>query len=153
MIGAAIRRFLCGVTFLALAGLALAGSLPTAAQSAAVGIETQLPLPRFVTLRSDEINLRAGPGVNYPIEWIYRRRGMPVEVVAEFESWRKVRDWQGTVGWVHQSMLDGRRGALVTGGERILRLEPAATAAGVARLEAGGVARTKSRTVDWCILV
>ena len=147
MIGAAIRRFLCGVTFLVLAGAPLA-----AAAQSAVGTETQLPLPRFVTLRSNEINLRAGPGVNYPIEWIYHRRGMPVEVVAEFESWRRVRDWQGTVGWVHQSMLDGRRGALITGGERILRRDPAATAAGVARLEPGVIARLKSCTDEWCLL-
>jgi len=125
--------------------------LPAPAQSA-VGTETQLPLPRFVTLRSSEINLRAGPGVNYPIEWIYHRRGMPVEVVAEYDSWRKIRDWQGTEGWVHQSMLDGRRGALITGGERILRRDPAATAAGVARLEPGVIARLKSCAADWCLL-
>ena len=112
---AILRRWRSLAVLLALA----AAPLPAAAQSA-VGTETQLPLPRFVSLRSNEINLRTGPGSNYPIVWIYQRRGMPVEVVAEFESWRKIRDWQGTVGWVHQSMLDGRRGALVIGGERIL---------------------------------
>jgi SH3-like domain-containing protein len=147
MIGAAIRRFLCGIFLLAFVG----APLSTAAQ-AGVGTETQLPLPRFVTLRSNEINLRAGPGINYPIEWIYRRRGMPVEVVAEFDSWRKVRDWQGTEGWVHQSMLDGRRGALIISGERILRHDPAAGAAGVARLEPGVIARLKSCNADWCLL-
>ncbi|MFM9843620.1 MAG: SH3 domain-containing protein [Dongiaceae bacterium] len=125
--------------------------LPAAAQSA-VGTETQLPLPRFVSLRSNEINLRTGPGSNYPIVWIYQRRGMPVEVVAEFESWRKIRDWQGTVGWVHQSMLDGRRGALVIGGERILRHEPAPGAPGVARLQAGVIGRLTECDADWCRL-
>jgi SH3-like domain-containing protein len=128
-----------------------AAPLPAAGQ-ATVGTETQLPLPRFVTLRSNEINLRTGPGSNYPIVWIYQRRGMPVEVVAEFESWRKIRDWQGTVGWVHQSMLDGRRGALVIGGERILRHEPAISAAGVARLQAGVIGRIQSCEADWCRL-
>jgi SH3-like domain-containing protein len=128
-----------------------AAPLPASGQ-ATVGTETQLPLPRFVTLRSNEINLRTGPGSNYPIVWIYQRRGMPVEVVAEFESWRKIRDWQGTVGWVHQSMLDGRRGALVIGGERILRHEPAISAAGVARLQDGVIGRIKSCEADWCRL-
>jgi SH3-like domain-containing protein len=75
-----------------------------------------------------------------------------VEVVAEFESYRKIRDWQGTVGWVHQSMLDGRRGALVIGGERILRHEPAVDAPGVARLQAGVIGRIKSCEADWCLL-
>lgn len=132
--------------------LALAAAPLCAAAQTAVGTETQLPLPRFVSLRSNEINLRTGPGVNYPVEWVYRRRGMPVEVVAEFDSWRKVRDWQGTVGWVHQSMLDGRRGALIIGGERILRREPAAGAAGVARLEPGVIARLKECGSEWCLL-
>jgi SH3-like domain-containing protein len=126
-----------------------AAPLPATAQSA-VGTETQLPLPRFVSLRSNEINLRTGPGSNYPIVWLYQRRGMPVEVVAEFESWRKIRDWQGTVGWVHQSMLDGRRGALVIGGERILRRDPAAAAPGVARLQAGVIVRLGVCESDWC---
>ncbi len=57
-----------------------------------------LPLPRFDSLRSGEVNLRTGPGVRYPVDWIYTRREMPVEVIAEFEAWRKNRDWQGTEG-------------------------------------------------------
>jgi SH3-like domain-containing protein len=148
MIGAAIVGRWRAIALL----LGLALMPPGAAAQSALGTETQLPLPRFVSLRSNEINLRTGPGINYPIEWIYRRRGMPVEVVAEFESWRKVRDWQGTVGWVHQSMLDGRRGALIIGGERILRREPDDGAAGVARLRPGVVARLKECGAEWCLL-
>jgi len=84
-----------------------------------------LPLPRFVSLRSDEVNLRTGPGVRYPVDWIYTRRDMPVEVIAEFEAWRKIRDWQGTEGWVHQSMLSARRMVVVIGPQqRRLRSEP-----------------------------
>ncbi|HEY7690254.1 MAG TPA: SH3 domain-containing protein [Dongiaceae bacterium] len=123
-----------------------------AAADTALGTETQLPLPRFVSLRSNEINLRTGPGINYPVEWVYHRRGMPVEVVAEYDSWRKIRDWQGTEGWVHQSMLDGRRGALIVGGERILRREPMAGAAGVARLEPGVIVQLKECGAGWCRL-
>ena len=71
---------------------------------------TGLPLPRFVTLRANEVNLRSGPGTRYPIDWVYRRSGMPVEIIDEFDTWRRIRDWQGTEGWVHQSMVQGRRG-------------------------------------------
>ena len=83
-----------------------------------------LPLPRFVSLRSDEVNLRSGPGVRYPVDWIYSRRDLPVEVIAEFEAWRKIRDWQGTEGWVDQSLLAAKRMIVVVGGEHGLRSEP-----------------------------
>lgn len=72
-----------------------------------------LPLPRFVSLRTDPVNLRTGPGVRYPVEWVYVRRGLPVEVIAEFETWRRIRDIDGAEGWVHQSMLSARRTAIV----------------------------------------
>jgi SH3-like domain-containing protein len=80
-----------------------------------------LPIPRFVSLRTDPVNLRTGPGVRYPVEWVYMRRRLPVEIVAEFETWRQVRDPEGTEGWVHQSMLSGRRTGVVTGEPRPLR--------------------------------
>lgn len=96
-----------------------------------------LPLPRFVSLRSDEVNLRTGPGVRYPVDWIYNRRDLPVEVVAEFEAWRKIRDWQGTEGWVHQSMLSGRRMIVILGQTRKLRRESNDTSDAVAMIEAG----------------
>lgn len=71
------------------------------AQATAKGPKTGLPLPRFVSLRSGEVNLRTGPGARYPVEWVLVYRHMPVEIIAEFDTWRKIRDWQGTVGWVH----------------------------------------------------
>ena len=77
-----------------------AGSGPAAAQS-----ETGLPVPRFVTLRADEVNLRTGPGEQYPIEWIYVRAGLPVEIIAEFGNWRRIRDFEGIEGWVFHSLL------------------------------------------------
>ena len=72
-----------------------------------------LPLPRFVSLKSDRVNLRAGPGTDYPAAWVFRRAGLPLEVIKEFETWRQVRDAEGTSGWVLQSFLSGRRTALV----------------------------------------
>ena len=82
---------------------------------------TNLPLPRFVSLRTDPINMRTGPGVRYPVEWVYTRRGLPVEVVAEFDTWRRINDLDGSNGWIHTSMLSARRTAVVTGGLRPLR--------------------------------
>lgn len=98
---------------------------------------TALPIPRFVSLRTDPINLRAGPGVRYPVEWVYVRRRLPVEVIAEFDTWRQIRDPDGAEGWVHQTMLSGRRTALVTAASAPLRREGADTAAELARVEKG----------------
>ncbi|HZF33607.1 MAG TPA: SH3 domain-containing protein [Candidatus Angelobacter sp.] len=115
-----------------------------------LGSETKLPIPRFVSLRSNEVNLRTGPGTNYPVDWVFVRRGLPVEVVAEFDVWRKIRDWQGTIGWVHQSMLDGKRTARVTGEERELRSDPAESASIVARLAPGAIGRLLECEGAWC---
>jgi SH3-like domain-containing protein len=115
-----------------------------------VGNETKLPLPRFVSLRSNEVNLRTGPGTTYPVDWVYVRRGLPVEVIAEFDVWRKIRDWQGTVGWVHQSMLDGRRTALIAGAERALHRDPTDGSAAVARLAPGVIGRLLNCDGAWC---
>ncbi|HEX9461814.1 MAG TPA: SH3 domain-containing protein [Alphaproteobacteria bacterium] len=107
-------------------------------------------LPRYVSLRSDEVNLRTGPGVRYPVDWVLQRRHMPVEVLAEFENWRKIRDWQGTEGWVHQSMLSGRRYAIVTGEIRALHRQADPAAPAVARLEPGVVAQIMECKDQWC---
>ncbi len=71
--------------------------------------ETGLALPRMVSLRSSLINARSGPGSRYPIEWVYKQKGAPVEIIAEFELWRKIKDWDGSESWVHKAMLSGRR--------------------------------------------
>src|SRR5438876_886029 len=90
---------------LAIAFLAVCHAVPAA--------EKNLPVPRFVSLRSEQVNVRTGPGERYPIEWVFTRRDLPVEIVAEFENWRKIRDSEGSEGWVHQRMLAGRRSVLV----------------------------------------
>jgi SH3-like domain-containing protein len=111
-----------------------------------------LPLPRFVSLRSDEVNLRTGPGVRYPLDWIYTRRDLPVEVIAEFETWRKIRDWQGTEGWVHQSMLSARRMAVIVQGRKKLKAEPDDGAVALAQLDTNVVVRllTCPRDKNFC---
>ena len=120
------------------------------ASAAAVGTETGLPIPRYVTLRAKEVNVRAGPGARYPIEWVYQRPNLPVEVIAEFDTWRKIRDSDGVEGWVHQQMLSGRRTVVVIGGERLLRRGPEPAAPPVARLEPGAVGGLEGCQRDWC---
>lgn len=109
-----------------------------------------LPLPRYVSLKKDEVNVRAGPGAQYPIEWIFSRQHMPVEVLQEFQHWRKVRDVEGAEGWVHSSMLSAKRYALVTGETRMLRRRPEAEAALAARLEPGVIAQILECQGQWC---
>ena len=96
---------------------------------------TGLPLPRFVSLRANEVNLRTGPGVQYPIDWVFRRQNLPVEIIAEFKTWRKIRDWQGEQGWIHQSMVGGKRTVIITGNTRNLRSKANAKSPSVARVE------------------
>jgi SH3-like domain-containing protein len=109
--------------------------LSAAAASAAA--QSDAEMPRYDSLQADEVNLRTGPGVRYPIEWVFQRRGLPVEVIQSFDTWRKIRDWEGTEGWVHQTMLWGQRFAVVVGELRTLRREPAPDAAPVAHVEPG----------------
>jgi SH3-like domain-containing protein len=111
-----------------------------------------LPLPRWASLRADEVNLRSGPGTRYPIEWVYHRRDLPVQIEREFEGWRLIEDPDGVKGWVHQATLTGRRSFVVTGGERVLRRSAAEDAAPVAVLKPGVVGRIRpcEAHAAWC---
>lgn len=127
--------------------LALLAPAPVLAQAA----RENLPIPRFVSLRSEEVNLRTGPGVRYPVEWVFVRRQMPVEILQEFENWRRVRDREGTEGWVHQSMLTGRRTGVVLGeAPRELKRRPEEAAPGLARIEPGVIATLIECAGAWC---
>ena len=125
---------------------------PPAAPAPDKGTTTGLPLPRFAALRADEVNLRAGPGTRYPIEWVYKRRDLPVEIEREFEVWRLVRDSDGIRGWVHEATLIGRRSFEVVHSDATLRAAPRETAAPVAILKPGVIGRIRSCAAgsDWC---
>ena len=125
---------------------------PKAADDPAKGSVTGRPLPRFATLRADEVNFRAGPGRRYPIEWLYKRRGLPVEIEREFEVWRLVVAPDGAKGWVHEATLMGRRALLVTGAERVLHERPQESSRAVAILKPGvlGHIRACDAGSDWC---
>ena len=116
------------------------------------GTSTGLSLPRWVSFRADEVNLRTGPGMQYPIDWVYHRRDYPVQVLREFEVWRLIVEQDGTKGWVHQATLTGRRGFAVQTGEPVLRSAPADTADPVARLVTGVVGHIRKCPSGsaWC---
>ncbi len=113
---------------------------------------TGLPLPRWASLKSDEVNLRKGPGTRYPIEWVYRRHDLPVQIEREYEVWRLVEDQDGVKGWVHQANLTGRRSFVVKGSERTLRRAASEDSAVVARLHPGVVGRLRACEAHaaWC---
>jgi SH3-like domain-containing protein len=126
-----------------LAAFLMAGAVEAAEKSTE-------PVPRFVSLRADDVNLRSGPGSRYPVEWVYHRRGLPVEIVAEFDQWRQIVDSQGTKGWVHQRMVTGTRNVVIEGTQRILRQAADHGAAPVARLDPGVIAHLLACRDAWC---
>ncbi len=117
--------------------------------------ETGLTIPRFVSLRSNHINARSGPGSRYPIEWVYMQKSAPVEIIAEFELWRKIKDWQGSESWVHKSMLSGKRFVKVTApGENNLYAKDDYKSKIIARVEDEVVGEIKKCPVntDFCLI-
>ncbi|MGE0700309.1 MAG: SH3 domain-containing protein [Hyphomicrobiaceae bacterium] len=139
------------------AGIAQSSSgVAGAAAQATAG--SGLPVPRFVSLKSDRVHSRQGPGTDHKVLWVYRRAGLPVEVIREFESWRQVRDSDGAEGWVLQSLVSGRRTALVMPWEvkngqapKVeLLSDDKAGAAPVAILEAGVIANIRTCDTEWC---
>lgn len=113
-----------------------------------------LPLPRFATTRSEPINVRVGPGVKYEVSWTYLKSGIPVEIVQEFDTWRKIRDVDGTEGWVHQNLLSGTRAGyaspLMANGEVAIRSNRNDEAGIRARLGAGFKVIIKQCDGAWC---
>ena len=116
----------------------------------AAAAEAKRSLPRFVSLRANEVNVRTGPGTRFPIKWVLKRRALPVEIVAEFENWRKIRDWQNGTGWVHQSTLTRKRTVFIVERTRTLRREPNRRAAPVARAEPKVIGRLLACNGRWC---
>lgn len=110
-----------------------------------------LPVPRYVSLGADKANIRSGPGKQYPIGWVFVRRGMPLEVTAEYEQWRKIRDVDGAVGWIHGNLLSNRRSASVRGQKpRALLRRPDATSDVIAHLERGVIGSLLACEGPWC---
>lgn len=112
---------------------------------------TNLPLPRYVSLSSEEVHVRAGPGLQYPILWQFRREHLPVEITLEYDAWRKIRDYEGQEGWVHVSLLSGARYGLIVGkAGTLVRRKPQPDSGAVAELEPFVVARIQECKSEWC---
>ena len=102
--------------------------------------QTGLPLPRFVSLRSNQVNLRTGPGTKYPVEWVYLKSDLPVEITEEFETWRRIKDSEGREGWIFQSMLSGRRTVRISRDSLLLRAANV-NALPLAKVEKGSIGK------------
>lgn len=132
---------------------------PDTGRSAAAEVNASvsgLPLPRFVSISSARVNLRVGPGRQFPITWILQRRHLPVEVIGEFEHWRKIRERSGEVGWVHKTMLSGKRMGMVMGNSKTGELTPAYgdAAPGKPTLMAqdGAIGEITTCRLEWCAI-
>ncbi len=116
------------------------------------GPVTNLPLPRYVSLKTDQGNVRRGPSLSHRIDWVYKRRDMPLEVTAEYGHWRRVRDRDGAGGWVHYALLSGVRTAIVEQDMLQIHTRPDAESPVAAMLELGVIARLEECGPDWCEL-
>ena len=132
----------------------IASAVPVAASELPLGPASGLPIPRFVSLKPDKVNVRAGPTRHHDVTWQYTRSGLPVEITAESDNWRRIRDWEGSEGWVYHSLLSGRRTALVTSKavEELVPLhsDPATDGRVVAHLQAGVIGTVKRCNGKWC---
>ncbi len=118
----------------------------------AVGSVDGYPIPRFVSLRTNEVNFRAGPGFQYPVVWVYQRQDLPVEVIGEFDVWRQLLAPDGGTGWVHEATIRAHRSFIVTAQQASLRVSPDEGAAVVASLNfgvSGNLLRCDAGS-DWC---
>lgn len=127
---------------------ASADAAPTAVGSS-MGPETNLPLPRYVSLKTDEGNARRGPALDQRIDWVFIREDMPLRITAEYDNWRRVEDREGEGGWIHYSLLSGTRTVIVDE-DLPLRTSPEDGAQEIAMLEPDVIARLETCEADWC---
>jgi SH3-like domain-containing protein len=143
------------LSFLCLVG-AYSAALPAvgSAQGVASGPVTGLPVPRYVSLKSDRVNLREGPSKDHRTSWVFQRAGLPVEITAEFETWRRIRDAEGAEGWVLHSLLSGRRTSLVAPWSKTAALQlydrPDDKSELVAQLQPGVLGNIRQCNGKWC---
>lgn len=144
-----MRSFITGSIAMIAMVFTLAGAAH-AQQSATLGPVTNLPLPRFVSLKGSNANVRRGPSQSHRIDWILTRKGTPLLVTAEFEHWRRVQDEDGAGGWIHYALLSGRRTAVVRAQRAPLHNEPTETSPTVALVERGVLGALGACNPQWC---
>ena len=117
------------------------------------GQVTNLPIPRYVSLKVKEANARRGPSLSHKIDWIYKRQNMPLEIYAEYENWRRVRDFEGLGGWVHYTLLSGIRYVLIKNELLEIRLLPSSDAQVIAKIPQHNIATLDKCNKDWCRII
>jgi SH3-like domain-containing protein len=134
--------------------MSAAPRIAAAAGGEALGPSTGLRIPRYVSLKYDRVNLREGPSKDHRTAWIFQRAGLPVEVTAEFDTWRRIRDSEGAEGWVQQSLLSGRRTALVAPWKKTEVLPIRVKAGGgsdvAAKIQSGVLGNVRGCENGWC---
>ena len=148
-----LRRL--GAGLLGACALILTTSFATpvlAAGAEEIGKVTKRPIPRYVSMKASEGNVRRGPSLTHRIDWVFKRRDMPLRITAEHGHWRRVEDRDGMGGWVHYSLLSGTRTVLIEKDMLTLHARPDAQAPVMAALEMGVVARVSECGGEWCLL-
>mgnify|MGYP006229223737 FL=1 len=140
-------------TFLFIFASVLLNPLFGFTQESQKGQVTNLPIPRYVSLKVNEANARRGPSLSHKIDWIYKRQHMPLEIYAEYENWRRVRDFEGLGGWVHYTLLCGNRHVLIKNELLEMRLLPSNDAQVIAKVPQHNIATLDKCTKDWCRIV
>jgi len=133
-----------------LSGMVAAGGPAHAQDAAERGPVTNLPIPRFVSLKAGEGNVRRGPSLTHRIDWVFKRRDMPLQITAEHGHWRRVEDRDGAGGWMHYALVSGTRTVLVEKDMLTVHSRPDAAAPTVAAFELGVIARLDDCVPDWC---
>jgi SH3-like domain-containing protein len=126
----------------------------TQAAEVGMGPKSGLPVPRYVSLKPDRVNVHGGPTRDHDVLFVYTRAGLPVEITAESDNWRRIRDWEGSEGWVYHSLLSGKRTAVILPKDKqqLVPVRDEADPKGriVAQLQAGVLAAVKRCTGTWC---
>lgn len=142
-----------GVAVAAVATVVVLGMAQSEAETA-IGPKSGLSVPRFVSLKPDRVNVRAGPTRDHDVAFVYTRAGLPVEITAELDNWRRIRDWEGSEGWVYHSLLSGKRTALLAPKDKtqLVPLYDRSDSNGtvIAQLQAGVLAQVKQCSANWC---
>lgn len=152
-----MRRFTTVLCIALSLGLSSLSAMPAQAQSTSKGA-SGLPLPRFVSLKAKSVNMRIGPSTDYAVSWRYTKSGVPVEIIQEYDNWRRIRDAEGTEGWVNQALVSGERTAVAAPwmrgkGEDVyvnMRRDPQNNGTIVARIQPGALLKLAECNGDWC---
>ena len=147
-----IKLFLKVFVLVGLINLFSAADISFASDSLTISKKTGLPLPRFVSLKGDKVNLRRGPSLDYKIDWVYKRKHLPLMIVSEFGHWRKVTDFEGYSGWIYKDLLSGSRYIIVKKEETLLRNKASFDSLGKAILKKEVIGKLIDCEGLWCFV-